>query len=56
VVALGDVAPIPEAQLRFDVQQCPILRDEGRDVNLVAVDQKLDMQREFIGDIKSVFM
>jgi len=54
VEALGDVAPIPEARLGFDVQQCLISRDEERGVNLVTVDQKLAVQREFVGDIKSV--
>ena len=38
--ALGDVAPIPEARLRFDVQRCPISRDEERGVNLVTYGPK----------------
>jgi len=56
VEALGDVAPILEARLGFDVERCPNSRDEERGVNLVTVDQKLDVQREFVGDTKSVSM
>jgi len=33
VDALGDVAPIPEARLGVDVQQCPFSRDEKERCN-----------------------
>jgi hypothetical protein len=56
VEALGDVERIPEARLGSDVQRCPISRGEKRGMTLVTVHQKLDVQRELVGDTKLVSM